>query len=63
MEQISHHPPISAVYMKTDTFSFYGSFNSHVDLGLNSAIGKNLNLLYVKIFKTNTLYEVKVAEM
>ena len=30
MEQISHHPPISAVYMKTDTFRFYGTFNSHV---------------------------------
>ena len=29
MEQVSHHPPISAVYAKTDTFRFYGGFNSH----------------------------------
>ena len=63
MEQISHHPPISAVYAKTDTFRFYGSFNSHAELGLNTVSGANLNPLYVDFFKTKTFYQVKLPEM
>ena len=61
MEQISHHPPISAVYMKTDTFRFYGTFNSHVELGLNCVVGMNLNPLFVEFFNTKLTFMAKVA--
>ena len=63
MEQISHHPPISALYMKTDTFRFYGNFHSHVELGLNTATGGNLTPLYVEFFNTKTHFEVKSADV
>ena len=46
-EQVSHHPPISAIYAKTDTFRFYGSSYSIVELGLNAVTGINLNLLTI----------------
>ena len=47
MEQISHHPPISAVYAKTDTFRFYGGYHLHAELGLNSVNAHSRSFLYV----------------
>lgn len=29
LEQISHHPPISAILMKTENFTLHGAFHSH----------------------------------
>jgi hypothetical protein len=55
-EQISHHPPISAILMKTDTFNFYGSFSTHAELGLNRACAKNLTPLFVEFYETKTFY-------
>lgn len=54
VEQISHHPPISAFYMKNDKFEAYGNFDLHVDLGLNAAYSKIYGVYHVKIFETNT---------
>ena len=47
MEQISHHPPITAVYAKTDTFRFYGGYHLHAELGLNSVHAHSRSFLYV----------------
>lgn len=40
-EQVSHHPPISATFMKGRGYTLYGSFEAKVNMGLNSATGSN----------------------
>jgi hypothetical protein len=47
-EQISHHPPISAYYMKNDSFEMYGNLVSYAELGLNSGAGGNAGLINIK---------------
>jgi hypothetical protein len=46
-EQISHHPPISAVLVKGVGFTLSGSFEAEVEFGLNSASGNNKGWLRV----------------
>ena len=50
MEQISHHPPISSFFMKTDKFEVSGNIDVLVDMGLNSAHTKMPSPIKVKIF-------------
>jgi hypothetical protein len=38
---VSHHPPISAAFVKGEDFALYGSFEAEVDFGFNSAVGNN----------------------
>ena len=54
MEQVSHHPPITAYYIKTDQFEISGVIDINVDVGLNSAHTKLPTPAKVKIFKNNT---------
>jgi len=55
-EQISHHPPISAYYMKCDEFTLYGNLIAAADIGLNSATGGNDGLLNV-VFKNGNHFK------
>jgi len=54
MEQISHHPPISAFFMKTDKFEVSGTIDVLVDVGLNSAHTKIPSPFKVKIYENST---------
>ena len=54
-EQISHHPPVSAFYMETETYKFYGSLDVKVDMGLNTAVGYSLGLIHI-VFKSTNLH-------
>lgn len=38
---MSHHPPISAAFVKGEDFTLYGSFEAEVNFGFNSAVGNN----------------------
>lgn len=40
-EQISHHPPISAIYFVGRGFRIYGQLEAKVELGLNTGKGSN----------------------
>lgn len=40
-EQISHHPPISSLYMVGRGFTLHGNFEAKVEMGVNSASGIN----------------------
>jgi hypothetical protein len=40
-EQISHHPPISAVFLKGRGYTLYGHLEAKVEMSLNSANGIN----------------------
>ena len=40
-EQISHHPPISSLFMEGRGYKIYGSFEAKVEMGVNSASGIN----------------------
>lgn len=46
-QQISHHPPISALYFLGRGYKLNGTFELKVDLGINTANGKNEGTLYV----------------
>lgn len=63
LEQISHHPPIASIFIKTKDFEISGNFDIVVDMGLNSAYSKVSNWLQVKIFKTKTEYFVKIPDV
>ena len=63
MEQISHHPPISAFLMKSDKFEISGLIDVIVDIGLNSANTKFPSHFKVKIYQNNTEYLVKLPEI
>jgi hypothetical protein len=56
-EQISHHPPISSFYMKSDTFELYGNLISYADLGLNKGVGGNAGTIHIKFNINNTHFE------
>jgi hypothetical protein len=55
-EQISHHPPISAYYMKNEDFEMYGNLVSFAELGLNSGVGGNLGIINIKFSKSGAHY-------
>lgn len=40
-EQISHHPPISAIYFVGRGYKIYGQLEAKVELGMNSGRGSN----------------------
>lgn len=46
-EQISHHPPISAYYMKHEDFTLFGNLNAVANVGLNSANGGNIGVMNI----------------
>ena len=50
MEQISHHPPISAFLIKTDQYEVSGYFDVLVDVGFNAANTKSPTPIKVKIY-------------
>ena len=57
LEQISHHPPISAFYMETDEFMFYGNLEAKVEMGLNSIEGFSCGFLHVEFKQTKVHFE------
>ena len=63
MEQISHHPPISAFFMKTDKFEASGTIDVLVDVGLNSAHTKMPGPIKVKIYQNNTEYIIRLPDI
>ena len=46
-EQISHHPPISSIFMKGRGYTVYGSLESRVSLSINSATGSNHGVMHI----------------
>lgn len=48
-EQISHHPPISSYYMTCPEFTLYGNLVAFADVSLNSAVGGNEGITYIKM--------------
>ena len=40
-EQISHHPPISSLFMRGRGYKVFGNFEAKVEMGMNSASGIN----------------------
>ena len=63
MEQISHHPPISSVYVRSKDIEFHGNFDVTLDMGLNTAYSKVNNWFHLQIFKTNSQYKIKVPDV
>lgn len=63
LEQVSHHPPITALYIKTDSFTVHGCFHSYAEMGLNQVQGRNLCPIFVEFPLTNTHYELKMNDM
>ena len=63
MEQISHHPPISAYYMKNDQFETWGNVEVHIDMGLNSAYSKVIGLFNFRFPGLKTHYIVKLPDV
>lgn len=47
-EQISHHPPISAFFMKGRGYNFYNHFQLKISLGINSIAGTKNGVFYVE---------------
>lgn len=56
-EQISHHPPISAYYMKNNSYELYGNLVSFAELGLNSGTGGNAGVMHIKFPINNSHFE------
>ena len=54
MEQISHHPPISAFYYAGPDYIINGSFEVTASLHANSVTGKQLGVAQVFFPKTGT---------
>jgi len=50
-EQISHHPPISAIHMKTDDFFLHGTQQMDASLGPNSATAQDKRRVCVTLPK------------
>lgn len=63
IEQISHHPPISAVYMETPAFKIYGNLEAKVDMGLNTISGYCGGLLHIEFKSNNTHFECTMPGM
>lgn len=42
LEQISHHPPISAFYMSGKGYKLYGSFELTASMSPNSVVGRQI---------------------
>jgi hypothetical protein len=63
LEQISHHPPVSAIYMRSKEVEFYGNFDITVDMGLNAAYSKVNNWFNLNIFSTSSQYKIKVPDL
>lgn len=63
MEQISHHPPIAAFFMKTDKFEMSGTIEVSVDVGLNSAHTKIPSVIKVKIYENNSEYIIRMPDI
>jgi hypothetical protein len=53
-EQISHHPPISSIFLKGRGYTAYGSFEAKVNLSVNSAKGSNDGITYVSFSEADT---------
>lgn len=56
-EQVSHHPPISAYYMKSEDFELYGNLISYAEMGVNSGVGGNSGIMHIKFPKNETHFE------
>ena len=52
-EQISHHPPISTVFLKGRGYYAYGNFEAKVQMGINSASGINDGFMNVAFSNDN----------
>jgi len=52
-EQISHHPPITALHMKTEDFFLHGTSQLDASLGPNSATAQEKRRLCVTLPRTN----------
>ena len=46
-EQISHHPPISAYYMKCKEYTMYGNLVAFINMGLNTGVGGNSGPMHI----------------
>jgi hypothetical protein len=48
LEQISHHPPVSAYYFVGRGYKKYGTTEPHISIGLNKGSGYSLNPHYIE---------------
>ena len=63
LEQISHHPPISALLIKTKDFQFSANVEVVIDMGLNSLNSFINHWLRAKVYSTNTEYLIKIPDV
>jgi hypothetical protein len=63
LEQTFHHPPVSALYIRTPDFETYGNFDMHVEMGLNSAHSKISYYFTVRLFKSKAEYVIRLADV
>lgn len=63
LEQISHHPPISSVFVRTDHYEVSGNFDVTVDMGFNSAYSKTDSWLRVRLPASSKEYLVKMPDV
>lgn len=56
-EQISHHPPISAYYLKCEEFTMHGNLNAVANVSLNSGTGGNAGKMHI-IMKNGNHFEI-----
>ncbi len=62
IEQISHHPPISAYYMVGRGYKMYGCVEPRISLSLNAATGYS-NLPHYIEYDDGTILEVIFAKI
>ena len=63
LEQISHHPPVSALLIKTKNFEFSANVEVVIDMGLNTVNSYVNHWLRAKVYSTNTEYLIKVPDL
>lgn len=57
LEQISHHPPVSAFLMYGKDYKLVGGYEAHASLHANSCTASLLGAPYVQ-FKNGKLYKI-----
>ncbi len=62
IEQISHHPPISAYYMVGRGYKMYGCVEPRISLGFNAATGYSDLPHYIE-YDDGTILEVIFAKI
>lgn len=63
LEQICHHPPITAYYLSDKNFTIWGNVELILDMGLNTVYSRVPCWMHAKIPSTKTEYIVRLPEV